>query len=275
MRDQALFDTVGSDKAWALVKQSFKTIRTCTEAHSGTLIKTITMNKALCVFPDALSALQAAINVGERLRKLDNPIPIAVGLDHGAVLHDEGDIFGHVVNAAARILDIAKADQILASRAVLDAFNRTDELDARPYEHVEVKGIEEPLDVWEILRPDEDTTDTRYSPPAPRAAARIKLTYGSEERLLGGGEITIGRGDTADIHIDEPLASRTHIRIVHQKGKFILTDHSINGTYVEIDGVVSHLRRLEVAILVGGGRISLGRPFDNARAVIYFECFND
>lgn len=52
-------------------------------------------------------------------------------------------------------------------------------------------------------------------------------------RLSPGGEPTIGRGESNEIVIDDPNASRTHVRLSHKSGEWWLADlDSLNGTLV-------------------------------------------
>lgn len=48
-----------------------------------------------------------------------------------------------------------------------------------------------------------------------------------------GGELVLGRGDQAEIRLDDPFASSRHARIYEQAGTLVLEDlRSTNGTYL-------------------------------------------
>lgn len=71
--------------------------------------------------------------------------------------------------------------------------------------------------------------------------------------------ITMGRDAKNRIVIKNPKVSRRHARIEIRKDKFILTDQSTNGTYINpTDGKSIHLRRDECA-LEDDGIIYLGK----------------
>jgi pSer/pThr/pTyr-binding forkhead associated (FHA) protein len=73
----------------------------------------------------------------------------------------------------------------------------------------------------------------------------------------------LGRGDTCDLIIQSTFASRQHARIELSFGKFIITDHSANGTYIRFsDNQVIQLAHREI-MLHGTGAISLGQPFSD------------
>ena len=64
--------------------------------------------------------------------------------------------------------------------------------------------------------------------------------------------------------IPDSLASRQHARIEYNFGKFLLTDHSVNGTFVRFsDNQVIDLNQQQI-VLHGAGAISLGRTFTEA-----------
>jgi predicted component of type VI protein secretion system len=67
------------------------------------------------------------------------------------------------------------------------------------------------------------------------------------------------------------MASREHARIECRRGKFILTDMSTNGTYVQTPEGPSYLRR-EDLVLSGEGRIALGRELSEATEYVVFTC---
>ena len=76
----------------------------------------------------------------------------------------------------------------------------------------------------------------------------------------------------AELTIDDVLASRIHASISMRRGKFILTDHSTNGTYVRILEDEHYLRKEEIG-LMHEGEISLGREFlDPLCTRITFRC---
>ncbi|SRR5258706_8611849 len=77
-----------------------------------------------------------------------------------------------------------------------------------------------------------------------------KLT---EQWQLGGRSMTVGRGDTADVKIDDDGLSRRHFTIVREGGEFVIRDlSSRNGTWIEGD-------RRAHAILRDGDSIQAGR----------------
>jgi predicted component of type VI protein secretion system len=81
----------------------------------------------------------------------------------------------------------------------------------------------------------------------------------------------LGRSKTADVAVNESLASRQHVRIEYRRGKFFIIDQSTNGTYVKLTTNEEAFLRREEMPLQGSGRISLGRAFtENPQEVVHF-----
>ncbi|WP_373499518.1 FHA domain-containing protein [Desulfococcus sp.] len=86
-------------------------------------------------------------------------------------------------------------------------------------------------------------------------------------------EVTMGRQRHNDIEIVDTRVSRSHARIELRDGRFILIDHSTNGTYVKLNGRDDSLslKRSELP-LEGAGTINLGRKMiDRPSRTIYFN----
>lgn len=98
----------------------------------------------------------------------------------------------------------------------------------------------------------------RHSAPPPEVLApgRYIQVEGPERTLLiplTAQPIRIGRGLSADLHLDEMSVSRRHAILVSRpSGARILDDRSSNGTYV-------NGRRVQQAELRDGDVIAMGR----------------
>jgi pSer/pThr/pTyr-binding forkhead associated (FHA) protein len=100
--------------------------------------------------------------------------------------------------------------------------------------------------------------------------------------VANGGEIaidgarasfTIGRDASNDLPIASQKASRQHARIEWRRDKFVLFDHSTNGTYVTLQNVPEVLVKHESILLHGSGVISIGEAAGpNGRGSIEFRC---
>lgn len=99
-----------------------------------------------------------------------------------------------------------------------------------------------------------DRAEMSVERPAPGRYLAVRSASGTTVLPLRAGAITrIGRGLSADVHLDDASVSRRHARIVERGGRaVVLDDRSMNGTWV-------NGRRIEAAMLSDGDVIVLGQ----------------
>ena len=104
--------------------------------------------------------------------------------------------------------------------------------------------------------------------------AELVVRYGELEVIVRGDRplITLGRDQASDLVIRERMASRAHGKIELRRDKFVLIDHSANGTYVRIDKNPEILLRREELVLSGSGQIAFGQSCSSSKEIVEFEC---
>ncbi len=116
----ALYDRIGDLKAFALVREHFDILTKVINLHSGAVIKTIG-DAVMGSFLNPRDALEAAIEMRDAIRLMNegrhtHDLIIKIGVHRGAsiivTLNDRLDYFGQTVNIAARVKDLAQADEI-------------------------------------------------------------------------------------------------------------------------------------------------------------------
>ncbi len=114
-------------------------------------------------------------------------------------------------------------------------------------------GITERFDPTACL---DERVRHQAAPADAVAPGRYIEVQGPERTVLiplGGEAMRVGRGLTAELHLDESSVSRRHaILVPRPSGARILDDRSSNGTFV-------NGRRIQQADLRGGDVIALGR----------------
>jgi len=266
-----LYEVLGDVAARAKVASCLKLLTSVVERHDGTVIKTIG-DEVMCTFPSAEAAVIAACEMHEIIedeiteQTAQGPISLAirVGLHYGSAILEAGDVFGDAVNVAARMGSMAKAAQIITSQSTIDELPPILRANSRLIDRAPVKGKKETMDIYEILWQHEDVTrmSTAVVNAAQETTTSMRFSYRGTEVLLNVERtiVVIGRSKTADVAVDEALASRQHVKIEQRRGKFFIIDQSTNGTYVKMGKTEAFLRREEMP-LSGNGQISLGRPF--------------
>jgi adenylate cyclase len=274
----ALYDKLGNELALQLVTRTLDILTREMELRQGKLIKTIG-DEIMCIFPDATLAVEAARAMQSAIEQqrpggAEHPIYVRIGLHYGEAILEGGDVFGDTVNIAARVTAITRARQIMTTQAVVIRLPEKLHAQTRPVMRTEFHGKMEATDVFQIAWEQEDTTRTRVGMSAFRkpAGTRNELVLRYHQQVITLNEqkksIILGRGDDCDLVIRDNLASRQHARIEYNFGKFLLIDHSANGTYIRFSDnqviLVSH----QQIVLHGAGTLSLGQPFSESPAEV-------
>lgn len=266
-----LYEKLGDQEASRLVKLCLDEMKTATLKNRGRVVETVG-DEILSTFatPEhaALAAESMLRNV-ERLPPVDGkPLSLRVGFHFGPVLQENDKIFGDTVNTAARIVALAKARQIFASKVAVDLMPAFMRSATRELAAFSLKGKRDEMDICEILWQEERSELTvQFKSGAGKVGIRQRLVLRLEpERLYvldaDTGQINLGRGAENTIVIDNLRVSRQHAKIELRRDRFVLTDSSTNGTWVLVDGKSEMLLRHEELTLQGRGLISLGHPYD-------------
>jgi len=200
----------------------------------------------------------------------DAQLALRIGFHAGPVIRRDGDLFGDTVNLAARLAQHAARGQILTSRETAQLLSPALRNSARALYSVEVKGKSEKVELWEILwQQSPDITDLAEHESAPVARLRMR-DRGADIELPEDG-LDVGRDPTCHIVVDDEHVSRRHCSIRQRQGKFLVQDHSANGTYVTVEGETEIVLNREDYVLRGHGWISFGQPRAQApRSLEYF-----
>jgi len=266
-----LFVDVGDERARQIVARTLDLWSALTVESSGSVIQ-LRGDGMLCMFPSVDTALLTVV----RMRDLpyQPPLSMHAGLHAGVVLQEAEQLYGDVVNTAARMADIAKKFEIVLTAAAqqqLTELARWKNL--RLIRQVPVKGKAEPMDVY--LLADDRRGLTDYQPPLRKlVVSELSLRYSGRTLLvsLTAGACLIGRDDDCRIKIEHRLVSRRHASVECIAGKFFLQDHSTNGTYVAERQGSAVLVHREMLQLKESGLISLGiEPQFNAEHSISFS----
>ena len=276
-----LYETLGNVAARQMVVRCLGMMTAKLAAHRGTLIKTIG-DEIMCSFPSAAAALRAACDMQEAVESGkpggDTPMYVRIGFNFGEVLRETNDVHGDVVNVAARITEVARARQILATLAAVEALPAELRDRARHIRRANIKGRQAALDLFRIgWRPDEDD-GVRIGNPAHRKPEglheQLLLRYLDQQITLSVRNMSASLGRDADcsIVIDEDCVADRHAIVQYQLGKFFISDRSDAGTYVQFNGGDTVHIMGEDTMLRGSGFVLLGRPFsEDTEGIIEFS----
>jgi class 3 adenylate cyclase len=254
----SVYRTLGDAEAHKLSSQCVRVVVEAARRNGGRFIKTIG-DGVMLTFANPRDAYRAAIGI--QLAARESPLRVKVGMHYGPMIDTGNDVFGDTVNVAARVLGRSAANEILMTRECVDALRPEQRATVRLLDTTNVKGRPEWLEIYRAIGDSDDATKVVSSSNAGTAAPTALLLKYKDEvvRLeLTAGALLIGRDPGCTLVVDTAWASRRHATLDVQRGRFVLVDHSANGTYVvDEDTAEQHVNR-EVHPLARRGTISIG-----------------
>ena len=160
------------------------------------------------------------------------------------------------------------------TRECVDALRPEQRATVRLLDTTSVKGRPEWLEIYRALGDSENATMVVSSSTSTAASVALLLKYRDEVVRLqpSDGPLLIGRDPSCRLVVDTAWASRRHATVDVQRGQFVLSDHSANGTFVvDEEGAEQHVNR-EVHHLARSGTISIGiSAHENPEDVIRYR----
>ena len=151
----SFFERNGDTAGLAMIHRHDELASGVVLAHGGRVVKTIG-DSAMAEFPDAASAVRAGVEIERQFLKLNSELPqrqrveVRIGIHTGVGFRKGNDLFGDVVNVAARIARRTAPAQILISRAVYEAISKESDLHCQWLSKYTIDGRTEKEDVYEV-----------------------------------------------------------------------------------------------------------------------------
>ncbi len=285
-----LFEQKGDVEARRLIAMVLNALTVICNSHGGKVIKTIG-DEIMCTYKGALQGVLAACDMQRKMaRDIDfvrDNLAVRIGLHHGEGLFEDNDVFGDVVNVAARMTSLAKREQIVTTASTMKDLQGP-AITIRSLGRARVSGKLLPIEIVDVVW-QEDTSGmttvqraVRTSEPEVQSLGKLILRYREVviELTPESDPFTLGRElppdaikDGKGLMVVADWVSRTHASIEYKRGHFVLSDRSTNGTWVRL-GEDDELRlsRDEVH-LRKSGTISLGKGMAlNADMLVSFDC---
>ncbi len=274
----SLYEVLGNQEAKARISLCLNRLIEISKRHQGTLVKTIG-DEIMCYFPDAAKAVQAAGTMQEETEseavREKTKLGVGIGFHHGPVLHENDDVFGDAVNVAARMAAISKAGQIITTESTVQKLPSDLQHSCRLFDRVKVKGKKAVIAIYQVLWAPLEATSmvSRIHRDSETDTKSLQLRYRADETEMTevSNALSLGRDVHCDLVVATNVTSRHHAWIQYQRGKFVLSDQSTNGTTVKFQNGESVYLRREDTPLYAKGVISLGKPVSEGNAdLIYF-----
>ncbi len=158
----SFFERNGDTAGLAMIHRHDELARNAVHQHAGKVIKTIG-DSAMAEFPDPSSAVRAGVEIERHFLKLNSTLPqserveVRIGIHSGVGFRRGNDLFGDVVNVAARIVKRTAPAQILISRTVYEAVSKEPDLRCQWLSKFTIDGRVEKEDIFEVAWTDAET----------------------------------------------------------------------------------------------------------------------
>lgn len=160
--------------------------------HGGRIVKTIG-DAVMFVDEDTTDGALLALDLAERFRNDPNLSDVRVGLACGPVLERDGDVYGHTVNLANRIVSVAYPGTVVVSKELHDAIADDEGFVLRSLRSHYLKDIGR-VPLW-TLRRAEDRSEKPYRRARRRRSNREFLrerwTEIAEQATQLSGELPV------------------------------------------------------------------------------------
>lgn len=251
------------------IARCLETLGQVAEANGGRVVRR-RGQELMAVFPTPDAAAAAAARMQREAERLlpAGDLGVHSAFHSGAVRQRGHDVFGDTVNLAAELASRARHGQILVSdetaaslgaafRHAVRALAVTTRAEATPLGELD----------WREVAPGIPHDATRARSPE----LHLTYRYNTMLRRREGDSLTIGRDPDCDLCVDMRLASRRHCTLERRHDKFVLRDHSTNGTFVTVHGDRELRLRAEEIVLQGRGWLSFGVSRLLAEEVVQFR----
>lgn len=276
-----LFEQRGDVVARQLIARILEGLSAICRKHDGRVVKTIG-DEIMCVVSSAMDGVDAAVAMQRHVAAdptcIANHLAIRIGLHHGdCLLEDDGDVYGDAVNTAARMAKLAGREQIVTTASTVAGIKHAP---FRSLGTAQVSGKLQPIEIVDIIWQENPAGMTTV-----QSALGLGGALATEQRLVlefkgrtielapTSPPITLGRDPGSSIVVESDCVSRSHAVIEFQRGHYVLTDRSTNGSFFRIEGDDEQRLHRDEVKLRRSGVISLGRgAAQNADALIFFRC---
>jgi adenylate cyclase len=268
----ALYKQLGNQEAKAIVDDAVSHMAATTIVHEGVVVKTIG-DEVMARFDSATTACRVAIAIQQRSSRefADIGLGIRIGIAFGDTVVTPMDAFGETVNDAAFVAHIARANQIVLTQGVIDQLDASLMQQCQLFDRVNIKGDSQKTVIyrlaWETSQHNDLSTRVMPVHDVSRYVSTFELTLKMGDKVISilpdQTPYFIGRDfNKVNLYLDSSVCSREHCHIEFRRGKYVLVDHSTNGTYVHEENKTPIYLRREEAPLQGGGVISIGQHVD-------------
>lgn len=283
-----LYENLGDARAHAAVNAALAIMSEATRQHGGVVVKTVG-DEVMAAFFRAEPMIEAAIDIQRRLAAaapLDGPggtsrLKVRIGFHFGPAIREGGDYFGNTVNAAARMVALAKGDEIITTMDVRSRVGKPEQERFRQLENVTFRGMSEETPIaeilWQVAPELTQLPDIFRNSAQTPSMQRLHLAYMGKKWNIDPRmpPFSIGREPENTLIIPDSRVSRRHATIERRLTSWVLFDYSSNGTFVTFGGNREIVLRRQEMILHGSGHVCFGHAYSGTGSpVLTFSISN-
>lgn len=152
----SFFERNGDTAGLVMIHRHDQLAAQAIQQYAGKVVKTIG-DSAMAEFPSPAAAVRAAVEIERQFLKLNLTLPedqrveVRIGVHTGLGFRKGHDLFGDVVNVAARIVKRTAPAQILISRAMHEEISKESDLHSRWLSKITIDGRTEQEDIFEVV----------------------------------------------------------------------------------------------------------------------------
>ena len=152
----SIAETQGDIATRSLIKQHNDILFPIIKGHGGVLVKTMG-DGTMSYFENAQDSLRAAVEIQKGIdafnpeKRVPIPVLIRIGIHTGKGIVEQNDIFGDVVNVAARFEGQANPGDICISEETYHALSDKGEVYCRFTKETTLKGKKEPVKLYKAF----------------------------------------------------------------------------------------------------------------------------
>ncbi|MEM7467050.1 MAG: adenylate/guanylate cyclase domain-containing protein [Pseudomonadota bacterium] len=277
-----LYEKLGDAEAQRIVAAALSLARDICDAHHGK-VKAELGDELMVVFADAGDAAASACDIHARIPEHmaieapDTTVTMRIGV-HMGPLQEQDDTGSETVKIAQWAATNAKAEQTLATEAVIDHLPRIFQavsryVDDETWNFISIEHVTLHEIIWDV---EGVTAFTGEEPTVGNDRCKaVNFEYMGKTIQLTADRpvISVGRSEQNDLVVQNDLVSRQHFSAQLSRGRSTITDNSTNGTViVQHDNTTQQVKK-ETLPLQGRGKLVIGRPpkIDDIY-VINYEC---
>ena len=182
----SFFERNGDTAGLVMIHRHDQLAARAIQQHEGKVVKMIG-DSAMAEFTSPAAAVRAAVDIERQFLKLNLTLPedqrveVRIGVHTGMGFRKGNDLFGDVVNVAARIVKRTAPAQILISRAMHEEISKESDLHCRWLNRITIDGRVEQEDIFEVVWTDAEAyrqvqdrlAATSHIPPRYEALSQI------------------------------------------------------------------------------------------------------